>query len=181
MSVHEKEKRGTKNMIHNFDTDIACKVGVNSAILLYHIEFWCEHNRANNIHYHDGYYWTYNSVKAFKELFPYMTEKSIRTALKKLIDEQYILVGEYNKKPYDHTSWYAVKHGEKSVKPLKTLICQKGQNEVPKKANRFAQKGEPIPNNKPNNKTHIYSANRFNQFEQNNYDYDQLEKFLICN
>lgn len=95
-------------MNHSFDVDIAVKYGVNAAILLENIAFWCEHNRANGRHFHDGYYWTYNSVSAFQELFPYMGLRQIRTAISKLIDAGLLIKGEYNEDARDRTGWYAV-------------------------------------------------------------------------
>lgn len=95
-------------MFHMFDVDIAKKFGVNAAILMQNIFFWCEHHRANNKCFHDGYYWTFNSARAFAELFPYMSEYQIRTALQKLVDGGMIITGNYNKSAYDRTTWYAV-------------------------------------------------------------------------
>lgn len=93
---------------HIFDTDVAQLVGLNAAVLLENIAHWCEHNAANNTNLHDGHYWTYNSTKAFSELFPYMTVNVIRTALKKLKDNGLILTGNYNKSAYDRTMWYTL-------------------------------------------------------------------------
>ena len=59
------------NMQHSFDVEIAKEYGVLEAILLNNLWFWVEKNRANNVNYYDGYYWTFNSTKAFNELFPY--------------------------------------------------------------------------------------------------------------
>jgi Fe2+ or Zn2+ uptake regulation protein len=95
-------------MVHSFDTEIAKEVGVNAAILLHNIFFWVEKNRANEVHFHDGYYWTYNSNNAFQELFPYMTGGQIRTAIDKLVESGFIIKGNYNTNPYDKTCWYAV-------------------------------------------------------------------------
>lgn len=47
-------------MIHNFDINIAEKYGINAAIILQNMYYWIEKNRANEKHFHDGYYWTYN-------------------------------------------------------------------------------------------------------------------------
>lgn len=67
-------------MIHNFDSDIAKEYGILEAILLNHIYYWIEKNRANEQNFFDGKYWTYNSTKAFAELFPYAQEKQIKKA-----------------------------------------------------------------------------------------------------
>lgn len=128
--------------VHSFNTEIAEEYGVNAAILFYHIVFWIEKNEANETNYHDGHYWTYNSIKAFKTLFPYMGEKQIRNALKKLTDEELLITGNYNKSPYDRTMWYALTERAISILP-------KGQMKIAKRAHENSQKGEPIPDSKP--------------------------------
>lgn len=94
-------------MEHHFDTKVAEQVGVIPAIVYYNIRYWCKKNEANEQHYYDGHYWTYNSLAAFKELFPYLTARQIEYALKKLIDSGFILKGNYSKNPYNKTTWYA--------------------------------------------------------------------------
>lgn len=93
---------------HILDIGVAQLVGTNAALILENIAYWCEHNAANNANLHDGHYWTYNSTKAFGELFPYMTVNVIRTALKKLKDNELILTGNFNKSAYDRTTWYTL-------------------------------------------------------------------------
>lgn len=131
--------------VHSFNTEIAEKYGLNAAIIFYHIVFWIEKNEANETNYHDGHYWTYNSVKAFKTLFPYMGDKQIRNALKKLENENLVICGNYNKSPYDRTRWYALT--EKGIS-----ILPKGQMDFTKRANENSQKGEPIPDTIPDGK-----------------------------
>jgi hypothetical protein len=59
--------------MHSFDPKIAERVGVNAAVLYQNIVWWCAKNAANRHNEHDGRFWTYNSVKAWAELFPYLT------------------------------------------------------------------------------------------------------------
>lgn len=101
--------------IHIFDTDIAVKYGINAAILLQNIGFWIKQNEANQTNFYDGYYWTYNSRRAYRELFPYMSERQINTALQKLIDDGLIITGNYNKIAYDRTLWYALTQKGKCI------------------------------------------------------------------
>lgn len=124
--------------LHMFDPQIAKEYGVNAAIIFQNLAYWIEHNRANGANFHDGRYWTYNSVKAFSELFPYLTEKQIRGALKKLEEGGMILVGNYNRSAYDRTRWYAL--ADKGLS-----ICAKGQMDFRERENENAQEGEPIP------------------------------------
>ena len=100
-------------MVHSFDTKVAKEVGITSAVLFHSIFFWIQKNEANDKHYYDGYYWTYNSAKAFRKMFDYLSEKQIRTALNKLIDAGYLVAGNYNESKYDRTMWYRL--GEKGI------------------------------------------------------------------
>lgn len=95
-------------MIHSFDSDVAKVVGVKGAILLNHIYWWVEKNKANEMNYHDGCYWTYNSAKAYSTLFPYFTSKTIQRELQKLEYEGYIKTGCYNNKSTNRTKWYTL-------------------------------------------------------------------------
>ena len=127
---------------HSFDPDIAKQVGLNAATIYQNILWWAERNAANNKHSHDGYIWTYNSIAAFGDLFPYLTLKQIRTALTKLEDDGLIVSGCYNKSAYDRTKWYAP-------------TCPLGKADLPSGANEIAQKGEPIPDINTDNKPYV--------------------------
>ncbi|HAB60889.1 MAG TPA: hypothetical protein DCE48_09325 [Lachnospiraceae bacterium] len=102
-------------MEHSFSVKIAEKLGITPAILLNNIYFWTRYNEANDRNYHDGMYWTFNSSKSWKELFPYLTDRQISYALKKLKDEGYIITGNYNEMKYDRTLWYAITELGKSI------------------------------------------------------------------
>lgn len=117
---------------HSFDPEVAAKVGLNAAVIFQNIVWWAEKNAANNKHFHDGLWWTYNSVSAFADLFPYLTGKQIRTALIKLEDDGLLVSGSFNKSAYDRTKWYAP-------------TCPIGKSDLPKRSNENDQEGEPIP------------------------------------
>lgn len=91
-----------------FDGDVAEIVGANAAVIFWNLKFWIAKNKANDKNYHDGRYWTYNSKKAFQELFPFLSEQGIKTALNKLIEADLITTGDYNAKKFDRTLWYAL-------------------------------------------------------------------------
>ncbi len=135
---------------HSFDISIAKEYGIESAIILQNLSFWVEKNKANNVHFHDGAYWTYNSIKAFNELFPYMSESTIRRTLKNLEGKGIIKTGNYNRVGYDRTTWYAIT--EKGFCILNKSICHFEQIDLSKSENGFSQNGEPIPDIKPVNK-----------------------------
>lgn len=95
-------------MTHSFEVEVAAKYGVNAAILLHNIHHWCLKNKANGKNFHDGMYWTYNSRTAFAELFPYLSERQVKTALDKLIEDGIIVIGDYNNDRWKRPTWYAV-------------------------------------------------------------------------
>ena len=72
-------------MEHNFNVEIAKLYGVNVAIFLNNLLFWVHKNRANKQNFRDGNYWTYNTVEAYTEIFPYWSYDQIRTIIKKCI------------------------------------------------------------------------------------------------
>lgn len=108
--------------MHSFDKNIAKLTNVNCAIILQNIFYWVEKNKANNTHLHDGRYWTYNSMKAFEELFPYLNSRQIRYALETLEKEGLILTGNFND-TCTRTLWYTVT--DKAVEIITGKITEK--------------------------------------------------------
>lgn len=99
---------GVRRVQHSFDIDLASKYGIVEAILLNHFCFWLKKNKANNVHAHDGRYWTYGTMKAFAEMYPYLTVNQVRRALERLQEKGLVMDGEYNSKPFDRTKWYSL-------------------------------------------------------------------------
>ena len=143
-------------MEHHFNVDIAVKYGMLEAVILNNLYFWIKKNEANDKNYHDGYYWTYNSAKAFHKLFPYVSEHRIRNALKHLEEEGLIVTGNYNQSAYDRTIWYALTENAIS-------ILQNYKMEVSKSQNQSCKNDTPIPDNKPNNEHIINIINYLNE------------------
>jgi len=121
---------------HAFNIEDAKQYGVDSAIILHNIRFWLDHNKANGSHINDGYVWTYNSARAFSELFPYWSSNKIQKLLKKLESDGVIITGNYNKAGYDKTKWYTLP--EYSLKP-------NGGMDSAKLNNQSSRIAEPIP------------------------------------
>ena len=137
--------------VHHFDVGIATEFCIEAAVIIDNLSFWIEKNKANEKHFHDGSYWTYNSIKAFNELFPYMSESTIRRVLKTLEENGIIKTGNYNKAGYDRTLWYAIT--EKGFSLLNKSILSNQQMGLSKTTNGISQNSEPIPDIKPVNKT----------------------------
>ena len=125
----------------SFDNDVARDLDVNSAIILQNIVFWIAKNEANQKHFYEGRYWTYNSIRAFSELFNWLSEKQINNCLAKLIKHNYLTVGNFNKTYYDRTKWYSVNPSYQMGKS----ILPNGEMDLTKRANGFDQMVKPIP------------------------------------
>lgn len=154
-------------MEHSFSIEIATKFGLIEAILLNNIWWWVKKNKANENNYYDGNYWTYNSTKAFAELFPYVSQKQIQNALKRLINEGILITGNYNKSVYDRTLWYAFTEKGK-------CIMQKREMEDEEKENGICKIVKPIPNiNADNINTNNKQNNRPSK-QQLEEEFEQL-------
>ena len=108
-------------MNHSFDIEIAKEYGMLGAVLINHIWFWTEKNRANERNFHDGRYWIYNSAKAFSELFPYVSAWTINSTLNKLVEAGVLIKGNYNTTPMDRTLWFAL--SDKGLEFVKNPKC----------------------------------------------------------
>ena len=95
-------------MNHAFDVDTAVQYGVDEAIFIENMRFWLAKNAANERHYYEGRYWTYNSSKAFAKLFPYWSTSQVNRIIKKLEDAGVLLSGNFNQSAYDRTKWYSL-------------------------------------------------------------------------
>lgn len=129
-------------MLHSFNPEVAADVGIEAAILYQNIQYWCEKNRLNEQNFFDGQYWTYNTIKAFCDMFPYMTKGVIYRNLEKLEKAGYIATGNYNKSAYDRTKWYADIRFADNEKPS-FQIWKMDSSLV---ENEFPDDEKPIPN-----------------------------------
>lgn len=132
-------------MHHSFNVEFATKYGMLEAVLFENICFWVARNRANGVHFHDGCYWTYNSARAFSELFPYASERSISRALHHLSDEGIIITGNYNENRYDRTTWYTLTEKGFSIGQSETIDSPFCQIDTSDLENRSVENGRPIP------------------------------------
>ena len=96
-------------MEHHFNTEYALKYGIEEAIVINNLQFWITKNRANKKHFIENRTWTYNSYKAFSEIFPYWNEHKMKRILDSLVEKEILLRENYNKSGYDRTCWYAFK------------------------------------------------------------------------
>lgn len=82
--------------------------GINGAVLLSNLYFWVKKNKENDVNFHDGRYWTYNTLDAFAEQYPFWSKDQIKRIMKELRDKGIVLVGNYSTNKYDRTLWYSI-------------------------------------------------------------------------
>lgn len=132
---------------HTFSISDAIRYGVEEAVVISNLRFWLAKNAANERHKYDGYYWTYNSARAFAELFPYWTSNKIQKLLKTMEQKEYILSGVYNERGYDRTKWYSMP--EFSVESVdesrRNAIQPNGRMEKSNRLNGNSHLAGPIP------------------------------------
>ena len=95
-------------MRYSFDTEAAARYGVEEAILLDHIRFWCEKNQSNPDCQREGRCWMYASAARLAEHFPFWSVPKIRRLLKSLVRQGALLEGRFGRFAFDRTLWYAV-------------------------------------------------------------------------
>jgi hypothetical protein len=101
------QKIGGVQVNHFFDVELAGRYGLHEAILIANFQFWISRNKANGEHLHDGRTWTYNSVRAYTALVPYMTHDQVRRTLDRLVDKGVLVASEFNTRGGDRTLSYA--------------------------------------------------------------------------
>ena len=149
---------------HFFSTKLAKRFGIEAAIMIENLFYWIDKNAANNVHYYDGSYWTYNSVQAFSKLFDYMNITKINRVLDFLegkekepkdgkSDKNLIKIiksGNYNKSKMDRTKWYAFT--DEGLEILKECGYELSKNNAAKRTNAFSQ----------NEQMHLVKMNKCN-------------------
>ena len=156
-----------------FDRTLAREIGDRHATVLQQVHYWIEVNRKkkNKEVYKDGYYWTYRSIKKWhEEEFDYLSFSTVRRTFDDLIEDGYLITGEYNKFGADRTKWYRVNKdkisklyekitNEKHLSNMTNANAQNEQMEMSKmSSSEMLKMSQPIQeNNKRLNKENISS------------------------
>lgn len=119
-------------MTHHFKVALAKEFGIEAAILIDEFNYQISRNKANERNFHDGKYWTYNTLQAYTDIFPYFSIKQIRKIIDNLIGLGILMKGNYNENPYNRTSWYAFTDEG-------MIMLEKHYIHLPKQDHPFAQ------------------------------------------
>ena len=114
-------------MNFHFDGAVAEMYGVDGAVFISRLQFWIEKNAANDRHYHEGRYWTYNSLRAMEKLFPFWSRRQIERIVKNLKDKGVLLTANYARDSYDRTLFYALDESKLPISPFGGDLSPNGE------------------------------------------------------
>jgi hypothetical protein len=151
-------------MLHHFNVRLATDFSLEIATLITNIEHLTKNKLVNYLatdrpadktDIHEGHCWIYYTLIGFTKFHPYLKKGQVERILSKCIDAGLLLTGNYNKKKYDRTKWYAMtmkafEYFPESLTPeLRKLlifpISRKQEMDFPKVGNGFPEIGTPIP------------------------------------
>jgi len=102
------------NIFYNIEpkivnTELACCIGLNEAIILQQLHYWIEKNKATGVNFRDGRVWTYSSTQEYRDRdFPFWSINTVRRTFDSLANKGFIIKGNYNKLKIDKTLWYSI-------------------------------------------------------------------------
>ncbi len=83
--------------------------GIDEALILQQVHYWVVTNQRAERNQFDGYFWTYNTVKAWAEQFSFVwSESTIKRIFSRLERRGLLVSSRFNKSNIDRTKWYRV-------------------------------------------------------------------------
>jgi hypothetical protein len=142
-------------MTYVFDSAIADQFGgVENAVFIQNIHFWVHKNAANNMHFHEGKYWTYNSRKAFDKIFTFWSQRQIQRIVKNCEKLGAIEVGNFSEKNYDSTLWFTTTNGVENL----LGVVSREKSIMANGLTQTVQDPDPNGSTITDNKQHIYTS-----------------------
>ena len=124
---------------------VAKRYGLDEAIFLDSIMYWYRQNRANGNNFRENRFWTYNSMAAFAQLFPWWTDKQVRRIISSCKEKGALLTSNFNADGRDRTVWYSPSDELLKLYGDVQSICPNGQMHLTEQADASAQTGGPLP------------------------------------
>lgn len=91
---------------------LACKIGLNGAIVLQQIHYWLVISKKakDERKFKDGRWWVYNSYDEWQENFPWWSLPTIKRTIYRLEEAGLLLSTKMNAPDWDHTKWYSINY-----------------------------------------------------------------------
>lgn len=93
---------------HSFSVELATTLGLEKTLILQHFFYWHQANADNENMYKDNAVWFFTSRKNIMGVFPYLTERKIRSAIDELVKGGYVRKGNYSTDKMKKTNWYSL-------------------------------------------------------------------------
>jgi hypothetical protein len=108
------------NKIYVVSVEDTIKYGIIKAAIIGRIRFWGEHNRDNKVKdkFHDGEWWAGFFTPANLEEQLGIPQRTIKDNLIKLVNDNILIKGKFNKKGFDKTNWYRYNYDVPDVQPI---------------------------------------------------------------
>lgn len=90
------------------NVELANAIGLNEAILLQQIHYWCCKAGENGENRKDNHYWVYNSVDKWTEQLPWKSPTTTKKTIKSLADNGLILTDTFSYGNRNRTKWYRI-------------------------------------------------------------------------
>lgn len=127
---------------------LAARIGLYPAVLLMKVRAWIRTNEKNGQQKKDGRSWMYNSIAAWHEQIPYLSEKQIRTALKFLRDNGYLIAEKTKKHQWNQTLHYSLSNLALEVFHELETKSESVHMDTPHSSNASASKDKPLSPNR---------------------------------
>ena len=93
---------------HCFNVELATRIGLAESIVLQHFFWWWQHNKNTPEMFRDGRVWFFRSVAEMREVFPYLSDANVRTAIKHLCDAGLAVKGDFPNASMNRSTWYSL-------------------------------------------------------------------------
>lgn len=111
--LYNSKKPNTR--ILHFNEDVAFHYGVENALMIQNIAYWVYKNKEAGRNFHNGRYWTFNTVESFTGQYQFWTYAQVRRILKNCVKLGALQEGNFNRQKYDRTKWYTVSDKAKRI------------------------------------------------------------------
>jgi uncharacterized phage protein (TIGR02220 family) len=83
---------------------LAVKIGLNESVILQQVHYWLQSSK----HVFEGRKWVYNTYQDWQKQLPFLSESTIRRAIRFLEKEGYLISASWNKTKMGRTKWYTI-------------------------------------------------------------------------
>lgn len=154
---------------------LAEEIGLNESIIFLQLEFWISISDKK----YQGKKWTYQSLRNIQKFFRFFGKDRINRAIKSLEEQKLIEIGNFNKKKYDNTRWFAIDY--KGVDKLKSVTVSQIQGGLSQNETGLSQNATTIPETTPDIAKELAPAKNESlrkELEKLNFSDQEIERLL---